>query len=198
MPISPRPTVPEIRRRPSRRPIRFSFKLMSALWLLLLGAGLLLAQIPGQSDRAKSLGKRLMCMCGCNQILVECNHVGCTMSTKMLQQLDERIGRNESDDLILQSFIQEYGQKVMSQPPSSGFGLAGWIAPFAALLLGFVVVRAVLLQMRASKAAAVAAAGTSVHLPQGISAELLERARRETDLDADLGAPDAGAGSAKK
>jgi len=33
--------------------------------------------------RFNSLGHRLMCVCGCNQILLECNHVGCTYSDRM-------------------------------------------------------------------------------------------------------------------
>jgi cytochrome c-type biogenesis protein CcmH len=134
------------------------------------------AQIPGQSERAKRVGKRLMCMCGCNQVLVECNHVGCSMSTAMLQKLDERIAKNESDDLIIQSFIQEYGQKVLSQPPSSGFGLSAWVMPFVALLAGGVIILFVLQRWR-SQHGAVAAGGAGVP----ISAELLERARRETE-----------------
>jgi cytochrome c-type biogenesis protein CcmH len=136
------------------------------------------AQIPGQSERAKRIGKRLMCMCGCNQVLVECNHVGCSMSTAMLQKLDERIARNEPDDLILQSFIQEYGQKVLSQPPSSGFGLSAWVMPFAVALAGFLVIGVVLKRWRRQTVAT--AAATPAGTPE-ISAELLERARQETE-----------------
>ena len=32
-----------------------------------------------QTARAKALGQKLMCVCGCNQILTACNHVGCTV-----------------------------------------------------------------------------------------------------------------------
>jgi cytochrome c-type biogenesis protein CcmH len=138
------------------------------------------AQLPGQSERAQRVGKRLMCMCGCNQVLVECNHVGCSRSTDMLQELDQRMARGESDDLILQSFIQEYGQKVLTEPPSSGFGLAGWLMPVLFVLTGFVVVRAVLIRWRQRPALA----GAS----PAISPELLDRASRETDVEAELAA----------
>ncbi len=46
-----------------------------------LGAG-------DESARFNSLGHRLMCVCGCNQILLECNHVGCTYSDRMRGELD--------------------------------------------------------------------------------------------------------------
>ena len=37
------------------------------------------------SPRAKELGQKLMCVCGCNQILGSCNHVGCTYSHDMMK-----------------------------------------------------------------------------------------------------------------
>lgn len=160
-------------------------RLLARLMLFALAVfalvGPALAQIPGQSERAKRLGKRLMCMCGCNQVLGECNHVGCSVSTAMLQKLDERIARNESDDLILQSFVQEYGQKVLSHPPSSGFGLSAWVMPFAALLVGGVVCWVFLRRWRTRPAAAAVPGGGSVD----VTPEFLEKARRDTDLDFD-------------
>jgi cytochrome c-type biogenesis protein CcmH len=126
-----------------------------------------------QTDRAKSLGKRMLCMCGCNQILTECNHVGCTMSSQMLKELDERVARNESDDLTLQSFIQEYGVAVMAQPASKGFGLVAWVLPVVAVLLGLWLVTIVLERWR-KRAAAPA--------PK-VSPEMLERARREMEKE---------------
>lgn len=150
--------------------------LLLAAMLLMAAASALQAQIPGQNERSKRIGKRLMCMCGCNQVLVECNHVGCSVSTAMLQKLDERVARGESDDLILQSFIQEYGQKVLSQPPSSGFGLAGWVMPFAAVLAGLIVCWVALKRMKQQPAGVAPAAP----MPE-VSSEFLERARRDTD-----------------
>jgi hypothetical protein len=71
-------------------------------------SGLVYAQ---GTDRAKRVGGQLMCMCNCNEILTQCNHVGCTTSAAMLKELDQRITTTSSDDLLLQSFVQEYGPK---------------------------------------------------------------------------------------
>ena len=30
-----------------------------------------------ENSRFQSLGHKLMCACSCNQVLLECNHVGC-------------------------------------------------------------------------------------------------------------------------
>src|SRR5208337_3087549 len=77
---------------------------------LLFALALLLAPASQaqQTERAKELGKKLVCVCGCNQILTACNHVGCTYSHTMLKELDDRVARGDSDQLILQSFVQEY------------------------------------------------------------------------------------------
>jgi len=125
--------------------------------------------------RTRALSKRMMCLCGCNQILGECNHVGCTVSTEMLKKLEARVAGNESDDLILQAFVQEYGPKVLAQPPASGFTLLAWLMPILALIGGSFVVRAFLLRWRHQSAPA--AGGPAV------SAELLARAAEEADRD---------------
>ncbi len=47
--------------------------------------------------RFNKLGHQLMCMCGCNQILLECNHVGCTYSERMRNELTAGIERGDND-----------------------------------------------------------------------------------------------------
>ena len=76
-----------------------------------------------ETPRAKELGQKLMCVCGCNQILTACNHVGCQYSHKMLQELDQLVARNDSDDLILQAFVQEYGPTVLGRASYEGLQL---------------------------------------------------------------------------
>jgi hypothetical protein len=48
-----------------------------AMLALFATAPLLIAPLGAQqlSDRAKQVGGKFMCMCGCNQVLTECNHV---------------------------------------------------------------------------------------------------------------------------
>jgi len=124
------------------------------------------------NSREKALGTKLLCVCGCGQVLPYCNHVGCTYSHNMLKELDERIARNESDDLILQSFVQEYGPTVLAEPPAHGFDLAAWVVPIVAPLIALYLVWEVVRRWR-KKAALAPAGGPKV------SPELLARARRE-------------------
>jgi cytochrome c-type biogenesis protein CcmH len=99
----------------------------------------------------------------------------------MLKKIDERIAQGNSDDLIVQSFVQEYGQAVLTEPPHSGFGRVAWWIPALALIGGFVLVLAVISRWRKQppSAPAFAVAG---HGPQ-ISPELLERARAQAARD---------------
>src|SRR5664279_1842600 len=85
--------------------------------------------------RFSKLGHQMMCMCGCNQVLLECNHVGCAYSDRMRNELSAGLERGDNDSLILQSFVQKYGNTVLSAPTSSGFNVVAWIMPFAVFVL---------------------------------------------------------------
>ena len=97
--------------------------------LALMGAG-------DEGARFKNLGHKLMCVCGCSQILLECNHVGCTYSDRMRDELIAGLKRGENDDLTLQAFVQKYGPTVLAAPTATGFNRVAWIMPFLALVLG--------------------------------------------------------------
>ena len=99
----------------------------------LLGAG-------DQSARFNDLGHKMMCVCGCNQILLECNHVGCAYSERMRAELVAAVDRGDNDDLTLQGFVQKYGTTVMAAPTKTGFNRVAWIMPYLVLALGLVMV----------------------------------------------------------
>jgi len=146
---------------------------LSLVAILTLLAGLLYAQ---STERAKRLGGGMLCMCNCGQILTACNHVGCTVSSTMLKQLDQRVAVNSSDDLLLQSFVQEYGPKVLASPPAQGFNLLAWIIPGLAFGIGLAVVLVVIHQWR--RRFELAPAGGPP-----ISSEALDRARQQADRE---------------
>jgi cytochrome c-type biogenesis protein CcmH len=148
------------------------------LAILLCAAGslpLLVAPLPAQqpSDRAHQIGGKFMCMCNCNQVLTQCNHVGCTTSTAMLKEVDQGVARGDSEETITQAFVQEFGTKVYAEPPHSGFSLVAWSMPAVYLAIGFALVLFVISKWRKRPAHAVSASAPG----GGISAEMLERAR---------------------
>lgn len=94
------------------------------------------------SSRFSDLGHRLMCTCGCAQLLGECNHVGCPESGRMRDELSASISGGAADQAILTSFSTKYGPTVLAAPTTHGFDLVAWIAPFAvfaAAMLGTVL-----------------------------------------------------------
>ncbi len=105
--------------------------LLSLAILALMGAG-------DEEARFQALGHRMMCVCGCGQILLECNHVGCQYSDRMRAELMAALDHGDNDDLILQSFVQKYGTTVIAAPTTTGFNRVAWIMPFLALVLGLV------------------------------------------------------------
>jgi cytochrome c-type biogenesis protein CcmH len=141
-----------------------------------------------QPDHTHQLGMKVKCMCGgCNDSAGGCYHVGgafsgpCDTALGMLKKIDERIAQGNSDDLIVQSFVQEYGQAVLTEPPHSGFGRVAWWIPALALAGGFALVLTVISRWRkhVSPEPALAAAGSA----HPISSELLERARAQAARD---------------
>jgi cytochrome c-type biogenesis protein CcmH/NrfF len=142
-----------------------------------------------KTDRAKALGTKLMCMCGCGQILTQCNHINCPSSGPMLKELDAHVSTGEADDLIIQDFVREYGEKVLSSPPAHGFNSIAWYIPGVAFVLGLgIVVTLIRLwrQRDIARLAAVAASDTPSAAATAAT-ELrriqLDRARRQADRD---------------
>ncbi|HWO39327.1 MAG TPA: cytochrome c-type biogenesis protein CcmH [Candidatus Acidoferrum sp.] len=103
---------------------------LSAATFLLVGAG-------DPATRFSEIGHQMMCICGCSQILLECNHVGCPASDAMRKELMASFTRGDSDSLVEQGFVQKYGPTVLAAPAGGGFNRAAYIVPFAALILGF-------------------------------------------------------------
>jgi hypothetical protein len=141
-----------------------------------------------QPDHTHLLGMKVKCMCGgCNDSAGGCYHVGgafsgpCGTALAMLKKIDERMAQGNSDDLIVQSFVQEYGQAVLTEPPHTGFGRVAWWIPALALVGGFALVLTVISRWRkhVPPEPALAAAGTA----PAISRELLDRARAQAARD---------------
>jgi cytochrome c-type biogenesis protein CcmH len=157
---------------------QFRLRILQILVLMVavfafLGAG-------DQDARFKDLGHRMMCTCGCGQILLECNHVGCTMSDRMRGELMAALDRGDNDDLALQSFVQKYGPTVIAAPSTTGFGRVAWVTPFLALGLG-IVLTVYLVRAWKNKPAPALAGG--IPTPEGRDMDRFrEQARKETDL----------------
>ena len=120
----------------------FIFWMKTAQALLLAVAVCFSMGATDASSRFNDLGHRMMCTCGCAQLLGECNHVGCPESGRERNELSAAIAAGLSDKEILAAFSAKYGATVLAAPTTQGFDLVAWIAPFAvfaAALLGTIL-----------------------------------------------------------
>ncbi|HEY7352984.1 MAG TPA: cytochrome c-type biogenesis protein CcmH [Terriglobales bacterium] len=150
-------------------------RLLVALFLgvlLLVGAG-------DDAARIDRLGHQLLCVCGCNQILLECNHVGCSYSTRMRDELTAAVTRGDSDNGVLQWFIQTYGTTVLPAPTNTGFDRMAWVMPYVALFGGIGLVVGIVWVWKKRPAAV---QGGAPRMFGGELDRFRQQARRETEL----------------
>jgi cytochrome c-type biogenesis protein CcmH/NrfF len=126
--------------------------------------------------RYQKLGHEMMCTCGCNEILLECNHVSCPDSPHMVAELRADVDAGQSDHQILSAFQAEYGPTVLAAPMLTHFNMIAWIVPPALLLLGILGTLALVRKWRLRAAPIPAPAAV-----EGFDA-LRSRIRKETEL----------------
>lgn len=123
--------------------------------------------------RFNDLGHKMICQCGCNQVLLECNHYGCPVSPQMRNELQAGIARGDSDNLVLQSFVQKYGAIVLAAPIRGGFDNVAWVVPILAFLLATFGVAVLIKRWRRP---------TPVLRSANPSSSVIERVRKETEI----------------
>jgi cytochrome c-type biogenesis protein CcmH/NrfF len=155
-----------------RRGVSLYLRWMQAGLVCLLAVVMLGAD---PSSRFNKMGHEMICTCGCGQVLLECNHVGCPVSPVMIDELHAQIDGGGSDTLILNWFAAKYGATVLAAPIRGGFDNVAWIGPLAAFLLATVGV-GFLIRMWTRRRVPVSAAGSKMDDPA-----LRERIRRETE-----------------
>jgi cytochrome c-type biogenesis protein CcmH len=147
--------------------------LLCAAVFALLGAG-------DPATRFNEIGHQMMCICGCKQILLECNHVGCPDSDGMRNELMAAVSRGDSDSLVEQAFVQKYGPTVLAAPTMQGFDRAAYIIPPVVLILGFGLIVLVIRSWKNHPAPAIA---DGLRPVRGAELEQFrDQARKETDL----------------
>ena len=151
-------------------------KRIARLLILFCTAGSLMAA--DNNARYENLGGKIMCTCGCGQMLLKCNHVGCPNSEKMIHQLRAQVAATNDDEAVLNFFRKEWGVTTVVEPARHGFELLAWILPFAGLALGVFLLVLVARKWRLRPVEANAAnAPLDPHLEA-----LRARARQETEI----------------
>jgi cytochrome c-type biogenesis protein CcmH len=148
------------------------------LAVVMLGAG---GSDP--SARFGRIGHNMMCVCGCGQVLLECNHVGCPDSSRMIGELGDQLAGpngNGADALILNWFVAKYGATVLAAPIRGGFDVVAWIIPLT-LFVGAVFGTALVVKVWAGRRQVAGVAGMGVGIDMPMDDAVREKIRRETE-----------------
>ena len=150
----------------------------AARLLILPLMAVLLMGADNQEARYQKLGSKIMCTCGCAEMLLQCDHVGCQNSDRMTHELRANVQKIGNDEEVLDWFRNTWGVAAVVEPRTHGFELLAWIFPVAGLGLGLMLV---VLLIRNWKMRPAPVAAADMNLTPNLEA-LRDRARRETEI----------------
>jgi cytochrome c-type biogenesis protein CcmH len=92
---------------------------------------------PLVDPEVRRIGEQLRCMCGaCNYTVTSCNMLSCSGAEYGRAKLKALVDQGLDEEAIKAAFVAEFGTVVLTQPPTEGFSLVGWVMPFVAIGFG--------------------------------------------------------------
>jgi cytochrome c-type biogenesis protein CcmH len=93
------------------------------------------------SPALKKVLQGVICQCGCNLDAYQCKQtMTCDVSTTMWDQAQLMVDRDgKTPEQALTLFASDYGERVLASPLKRGFNLTAWGLPFAAFVVGGLV-----------------------------------------------------------
>lgn len=121
--------------------------------LVVWGATLLAGAHPRSlDDRVLEVASQLQCLPCRGESVADSPSSWATQVRGVIRQ---RLQSGQSEQQVIQYFVDRYGENIRQDPPKSGFTLLMWLGPVAALLAGIVVVGLVARQWRVNARTAV-------------------------------------------
>ena len=108
---------------------------------LLLHTGLSAASAATIDEQTVEIAKQLKCPV-CQNVPVAYSQS--QLAVEMRQVIREKVAQGESEDAIIQYFVDRYGEDVLLEPRREGFGLLLWVTSVGVVVFGAVVVAIVL------------------------------------------------------
>ena len=147
---------------------------------------------PAKPGAAKSMGdeardaleRDIRCQCGCTLDVYICRTTdfSCQVSPAMHRDIISLVEGGYSAPEIIEAFVTTYGERALMAPPRTGFNLAGYLVPFAALGAGAVALTIVL---RGMSRRSMAVSGGAVPAPPDVNATDDEMARLQAAIRKD-------------
>lgn len=127
----------ETRRRGSFSGVRGALAVgAGALVLALATASAAAAAVPPTS----SVSDKIICQCGCGAVLTNCPHQECGWGVPAKLFIAEQLGNGKTPEELIQYYVSQYGEQVLSAPTKRGFNVTAWVMPFIGLVIGGVAV----------------------------------------------------------
>lgn len=113
--------------------------------VLFIIALLLTSGIAADENKAirKEVESALMCQCGCNMTVENCNHMECGFSVPERKKIAQMVSVGMSKEEIIKSYVTRFGQQVLSAPPKSD--IMAWVTP---IVIAFVALGVLLIYLK--------------------------------------------------
>ena len=132
------------------------------------------ARVVVSADERDALEHRIRCQCGCTLDVYTCRTTdfSCQVSPSMHRDVMALVSGGYSAQEIIDAFVGVYGERVLMAPSATGFNLLGWVAPFAALGGGAILVAVMLRTWRRPATPHASSSAASLRSPDATEAEL--------------------------
>lgn len=113
--------------------------------VLFIIALLLTSGIAADENKAirKEVESALMCQCGCNMTVENCNHMECGFSVPERKKIAQMVTAGKNKEEIIKSYVTRFGQQVLSAPPKSD--IMAWVTP---IVIAFVALGVLLIYLK--------------------------------------------------
>jgi cytochrome c-type biogenesis protein CcmH/NrfF len=102
------------------------------------------------SSDVRRCGMRLACLCrACKNTVGDCAMLECGYCAPMRKRIAAMQAAGHSDDSIVAAIVAENGKEALAAPPTQGFALFAWTAPFIAIFLGLIAIWAFIRRLSA-------------------------------------------------
>jgi cytochrome c-type biogenesis protein CcmH len=88
-------------------------------------------------DPVADITKELICSCGCGKVAYDCY---CDLAAEWKEQILQDITDGKTQQQIIASFVETYGDGVLATPKKSGLELSIWALPVVAAVGGTAVI----------------------------------------------------------
>jgi len=130
-------------------------RLVITLWVGVLASLLIVGAVAAQGgtvtdDQVNAVAKKLNCPVCENVPLDVCETQACAQWRDLIRQ---KLATGEKPEQVIAYFRDTYGDRVLQEPPRSGFTALIWILPFVGLIAGVAILVVVLRRMTARSVA---------------------------------------------